>query len=216
MEAAATVRLNGAQALVRLLQAEGVTQAFGIVGGKLGPLLHALSQSPLRFTGVRHEAAAPMMAAATFAATGRLALALGEMGPGGLNLASGTGVAFNNNLAALLVTTNQHRAAAYPHRGMFMDLDARAAFAPVTKWNAVVHDVRRLPELLRTALREALSGRPGPVHLDIPQDVLATACDWPADEFDIAPSRYRALAGPRPPRRRWRRQPSCCAARSGR
>ncbi|MBX3642943.1 MAG: thiamine pyrophosphate-binding protein [Rubrivivax sp.] len=198
MEAAATVRLNGAQALVRLLQAEGVTQAFGIVGGKLGPLLHALSQSPLRFTGVRHEAAAPMMAAATFAATGRLALALGEMGPGGLNLASGTGVAFNNNLAALLVTTNQHRAAAYPHRGMFMDLDARAAFAPVTKWNAVVHDVRRLPELLRTALREALSGRPGPVHLDIPQDVLATACDWPADEFDIAPSRYRALAGPRP------------------
>ena len=60
----ATAPLNGAQALVRLLQAEGVPMAFGIVGGKLAPLLHALSQSPLRFTGVRHEAAAPMMAAA--------------------------------------------------------------------------------------------------------------------------------------------------------
>ena len=194
----ATLRLSGAEALVRLLQAEGVTQAFGIVGGKLGPLLHALSRSPIRFTGVRHEAAAPMMAAATFAGTGRIALALGEMGPGGLNLASGAGVAFNNHLAALLVTTNQHRAAAYPHRGMFMDLDARAVFAPLTKWNAVVQDVRRLPELVRTALREALSGRPGPVHLDIPQDVLGSVCDWPADEFEITPSRYRALAGPRP------------------
>ena len=198
MDAAKTVRLTGAQALVRLLQAEGVTQAFGIVGGKLGPLLHALSSSPIRFTGVRHEAAAPMMAAATFAGTGRIALAMGEMGPGGLNLASGAGVAFNNHLAALLITTNQHRAAAYPHRGMFMDLDARRVFAPMTKWNAVVHDVRRLPELVRTAFREALSGRPGPVHLDIPQDVLGGACDWPDDEFEIAPSRYRALSGPRP------------------
>lgn len=128
MDAAATLRLDGAQVLVRLLQAEGVTQAFGIVGGKLGPLLHALSTSPIRFTGVRHEAAAPMMAAATFAATGRLALAMGEMGPGGLNLASGTGVAFNNNLAALLVTTNQHRAAAYPHRGMVTVIHNNAAW----------------------------------------------------------------------------------------
>ena len=62
----------------------------------------------------------------------------------------------------------------------------------------MVHDVRRLPELVRTALREALSGRPGPVHLDIPQDVLGGTCDWPADEFEIEPARYRALSGPRP------------------
>ena len=80
---------------------------------------------------------------------------------------------FNNNLPLLAITTNQHRAAAYPHSGMFMDLDTRAVFAPLTKWNAVVHDPRRMPELVRRAFREALSGRPGPVHLDIPQDVLA-------------------------------------------
>lgn len=195
---AATLRLSAAQALVRLLQAEEVAEAFGLVGGKLAPLLHALSRSTIRFTGVRHEAAAAMMAAATYAGTGRIALAFGEMGPGGLNLASGAGVACNNNLALLLLTSNQHRAAAYPHRGMFMDLDARALFAPLTKWNAVVHDARRLPELVRTALREALSGRPGPVHLDIPHDVLAATFDWRAEEFEIAPQRYRALAGPRP------------------
>lgn len=190
--------LNGAQTLVRLLLAEAVPAAFGIVGGKLAPLLHALAQAGLPFVGVRHEASASMMAAAVFASTGRVAVALGEMGPGGLNLAAGVGVAFNNNLAALLITTNQHRGAAYPHRGMFMDMDTRAVLAPLTKWNAVVHDARRLPELVRTAFREARSGRPGPVHLDIPQDVLVTPVSWRADEFDLAPARYRVLTGPRP------------------
>src|SRR5262245_44361086 len=168
------MRLNGAQALVRCLAAEQIGFAFGIASGKLTPLLHALSLTPsIRFVGVRHEAAGAMMAAAVFAGTGRIALALGEMGPGGLNLASGAGVAFNNHLAALLITTNQHRAAAYPHRGMFMDMDTHAVFAPLTKWSAVVTDGRRIPELLRSAFRAALSGRPGPVHLDIAQDVLS-------------------------------------------
>ena len=191
--------INGAQALVKCLLAEGIEHAFGIVGGKLAPLLHAIAQAPaLRFTGVRHEASAPMMAAAINAGTGKVAVAIGEMGPGSLNLAAGMGVAYNNNLALLAITTNQHRAAAYPHSGMFMDLDTVALFKPVTKWNAVVHDPRRIPQLVRRAFREALSGRPGPVHLDIPQDVLAAACEFAEDEFGLPPARYRALDRPRP------------------
>ena len=88
------MRLTGAQALVRILAGEQVPFAFGIVGGKLAPLIHAISQQPaIRFVGVRHEAAGPMMAAAVHAGSGRMAVALGEMGPGGLNLASGMGAA---------------------------------------------------------------------------------------------------------------------------
>lgn len=193
------LQINGAQALVRLLLAEQVRDIFGIVGGKLGPLLHAISaQEQMRFLGVRHEAAGPMMAAAVHAASGRIAVALGEMGPGGLNLISGLGVAFNNNLPLLAVTTNQHRAASYPHLGMFMDLDAVAMTRSLTKWNAVVHDARRMPELVRRAFREALSGRPGPVHLDIPQDVLSQPCSFDEAEFDASPCRYRALGRVRP------------------
>nr|WP_301334691.1 thiamine pyrophosphate-binding protein [Variovorax dokdonensis] len=193
------VKLNGAQVLVRLLLAEQVEEVYGIVGGKLGPLLHAISQqAQLRFLGVRHEAAGPMMAAAAFAGSGRMAVALGEMGPGGLNLASGLGVAFNNNLPLLAITTNQHRAAAYPHSGMFMDLDTVAVTRPITKWNAVVHDARRLPELVRRAFREALGGRPGPVHLDIPQDVLSQACEFDDAQLDVAPTHYRAWGRVRP------------------
>jgi thiamine pyrophosphate-dependent acetolactate synthase large subunit-like protein len=193
------ITLTGAQALVRVLQAEGIGFVFGIVGGKLAPLIHAISQQPtIRYVGVRHEAAWPMMAAAVHAGSGRMAVALGEMGPGGLNLASGMGVAFGNNLPLLAITTNQHRAAAYPHSGMFMDLDTRAVMAPITKWNATVIDGRRIPELARRAFREALGGRPGPVHLDIPQDVLSGVCEFADDEFDLRPERYRATTGPRP------------------
>ncbi len=193
------IRLTGAQALVRLLAAEKVAYAFGIAGGKLAPFMHALSQQQsIRYVGVRHEAAGPMMAAASYAGSGLMAVAMGEMGPGGLNLASGVGVAYGNNLPLLAITSNQHRAAAYPHVGMFMDLDTLAVLAPLTKWNAVIHDGRRIPELVRRAFREALGGRRGPVHLDIPQDVLSGSCDYADDEFDLEPRRYRALVGPRP------------------
>ncbi|SFM54006.1 thiamine pyrophosphate-binding protein [Variovorax sp. OV329] len=195
----ALLQMNGAQVLVRLLLAEQVRDIYGIVGGKLGPLLHAIAQhEQLRFLGLRHEAAGPMMAAASCAGSGQIAVALGEMGPGGLNLASGLGVAFNNNLPLVAITTNQHRAASYPHSGMFMDLDTVAVTRPITKWNAVVHDARRLPELVRRAFREALGGRPGPVHLDIPQDVLSQACQFDEAEFAVPPARYRAMGQTRP------------------
>jgi thiamine pyrophosphate-dependent acetolactate synthase large subunit-like protein len=192
-------QLTGAEVLVRIAQAEGMPLAFGIASGKLTPLMHALSrQTEVGFVGVRHEASAAIAAAACYASTGRVSLALGEMGPGALNLAAGAGVARNNHLAALLVTTNQHRMAAYPHRGMFMDLDTQALMAPLTKWRAVVHDGRRLAELLRTALREALSGAPGPVHLDIPQDVLAGTVDLPDALLQRHPAASRATAPSRP------------------
>ena len=87
------LHLTGAQALVAALAAENIEHVFGIVGGKLTPLLHAIAnQRGMRFMGVRHEAAGPMMAAAVHAGSGRMAVALGEMGPGGLNMASGMGV----------------------------------------------------------------------------------------------------------------------------
>ena len=70
------LQLTGAQALVRVLAGESVQFAFGIVGGKLSPLLHALSQEQrMRFVGVRHEGAGPMMAAAVNAGSGRMAVA---------------------------------------------------------------------------------------------------------------------------------------------
>ena len=145
---------SAAEALVAIACEAGIRHVFGVAGGKLAPLMRAVSRQPaMRYVGLRHEAAGPMMAAA-IGASGGLAMALGEMGPGALNLLAGAGGAAANRLPVLLVTTNQHRAASYPHRGMFMDLDTEGVFAPLVKRSLVVQDARRLPELLHRALAE--------------------------------------------------------------
>jgi acetolactate synthase-1/2/3 large subunit len=187
-----TETLPVAQALLRIARRAGVRHVLGVAGGKLGPLLHAISQAEdVRYVGLRHEAAGPM-AAAAIGACGGLAMALGEMGPGALNLLAGAGGAAANRLPMLLVTTNQHRAACYPPRGMFMDLDTRDIFAPLVKWSAVPGDARRLPELLGEAIRAARSGAPGPVHLDIPHDLLAAECSAAIPPLDVPKPRAAA------------------------
>lgn len=194
------IQMTGAEALTRLLVPEAVPFVFGIAGGKLNPLLHAISREPsIRYVGVRHEAAGPLMGAAVAAASGRICVALGEMGPGSSNLVGGLGTAFNNNLPLLLITSNNHLAASYPNRGMFMDLDTHALLKPLTKWSAVVHDGRRLPDLVRDAFRQALTGRKGPVHLDVPQEVLGGRFEFDEDAFALAPEHYRGVEGPRAP-----------------
>jgi len=192
------VQMTGAEALTRLLVPEAVPFVFGIAGGKLNPVLHAISREPsIRYLGVRHEACGPLMGAAVAAASGRICLALGEMGPGSSNLIGGLGTAFNNNLPLLLVTSNNHHAASYPNRGMFMDLDTHALLKPLTKWSAVVHDGRRLPELVRDAFRQALTGRRGPVHLDVPQEIFTTKYDFEEEALSLPPEAYRVVEGPR-------------------
>ena len=194
------VQMTGAEALTRLLVPEAVPFVFGIAGGKLNPFLHAISREPsIRYLGVRHEACGPLMGAAIAAASGRICVALGEMGPGSSNLVGGLGTAFNNNLPLLLVTSNNHLTASYPNRGMFMDLDTQALLKPLTKWNAVVHDGRRLPDLVRDAFRHALTGRRGPVHLDVPQEVFTAKFDFDEDALSLPPESYRAVDGPRAP-----------------
>jgi acetolactate synthase-1/2/3 large subunit len=162
-----------------------VSEVFGLAGGKLGPLLKAIAAEPrLRYLGVRHEASAGFMAAGATARNGRLALCLGETTPGGLNLASALGVAHANSLRVLAITSDHARGLSDPSRGAFSSGDNRSVFAPVTKWNARIVDTQRIPELIRAAVRAALIGRPGPVHLDIPTDVLAERANFDLREIE--------------------------------
>ncbi len=186
--------MTGAAALARMLEPEDIGYVFGIAGGKIAPFLKAISGNPrIRYIGVRHEASAAYMAAALFAATGQMAVAFSEIGPGTGNIVAGIASAYNNRLPLLLISSSNQHAANYPPAGMFMELDSAALLRPVTKWNAVVHDVRRIPELMRCAFREALTARPGPVHLDIPQDVLQKSCDFPEHEMGWRPAQYRVV-----------------------
>ncbi|MEH0578032.1 thiamine pyrophosphate-binding protein [Streptomyces sp. B21-108] len=180
--------ISGGHLLARLMIRAGIRNVYGVAGGALGPLLHAIGDQPeLRYLGTRHEAAGALMATAAFQSTGSPAVCLAEQGPGTHNLIAGLGSARANNLAVLAITVSGDSAHSFPARGALMQLDAVAALRPLTKWSTGIHDPRRLPEAFRTALRQALSGTPGPVHLDIPRDVLtAMADEGEADGGDLA------------------------------
>lgn len=172
-------RLTGGAALARTLRAAGVRSVYGVPAGKLAPFLRAVGEdAALTHVAVRHEAAAAWMATAIFHATGELAVAYGESGPGSHNLVSALGSARANGLAVLVVTSGAPTYAAYPHEGLVMDVDNGALFAGATKASLVARDAARVPALVHRALRAALTGRPGPVHLEIPADVLAAEAGY--------------------------------------
>lgn len=177
--------MSGADAVVHVLHRAGIRAVFGLASGKLSPLFKALSaRDDMRFIGVRHEASAAFMASGIAAATGRMALCLGETGPGGLNLLSALGGAWANHLPVLAITSSNPSAIMHPHRGAFSSTDNESLFRHLTKWNARVTVGERLPELIHCALREALSGRPGPVHLDIPAEILGGIFRFSRAELD--------------------------------
>ena len=193
------LKLTGGEALMRAISAERIPFVFGVVGGKLGAFLRAVADRPsVRFIGTRHEGHAAMMAGAISAASDQLGVVVGECGSGGGNLVPGIAIANANNLPLLVITSNNQHAASYPSRGMFAEMDLEAVFRPITKWNSAVHDGRRIPELAQRALREAFTGRRGPTHLDIPQDVMRATFEYDERAFGTDPTAYRIAAGPAP------------------
>lgn len=193
------VRMTGAQALLHVFRRAGVDHAFGVASGKLSPIYQAMAADHgWRYIGVRHEASAAFMATSVFAASGKPAVCFGETGPGGLNLMSALGGARANNLAVLAITSSNPAYLLAPIRGAFSSTDNEAQFRTLTKMSATIRDVTRVPELARHALRLALSGRPGPVHLDIPADILAREHEFALAELDASPDSYRIVNLPAP------------------
>ena len=191
------VKLTGGEALWRAARQEQPQFVSGIVGGKFATFLHALNRDGnVPYIGTRHESSAGMMASAGFAATGRINMTIAEAGSGGSNLVPALAGARANRLAMVAITSNTPHSVNYPGRGMYMEMDNLSVFRPVTKWNAVVHDGRRIPELVHTAFRQALTGTPGPVHLDVPLDVLANSFEYSEEVLDRPPARYRARTRP--------------------
>jgi thiamine pyrophosphate-dependent acetolactate synthase large subunit-like protein len=183
-----------ADQIVGRLASAGVREVFGVAGGALTPLLLAISRcDSITYTGVRHEAAGAQMAAAVNQSTGRLAVCLGEQGPGTLNVVSGLGGARNNSLAVLVLTVSGHSRTSRPGSGALMELDATLASAAVTKWRRAVRAPEDVTMALARAMHVATEARPGPVHVDIPRDLLAVpsielTADLPAEQQKPVPA----------------------------
>ena len=156
-----------AQSLKRL----GVTHVYSVSGTPIGETFAACAKIGIRPIGVRHQQAGVMMAAAQNYVTGRLtAISILSAGPGVTNATTGILVAKDNCWP--LVVLGGRRPLCMQKMGSFQELDAIPIFRSITKWSALVEITARIPEYLDRAFYTANSGQPGPVYLDLPEDVL--------------------------------------------
>ncbi|MBD3277281.1 MAG: hypothetical protein GF388_03190 [Candidatus Aegiribacteria sp.] len=176
---------------LRYLQAEGASVIFGIPGGLLHPFFEEVDSDPrFRLIVTKHEEGAAFMADGYARTSHKLAVCAGTSGPGATNLLTGVSCAFADSVPLLVVTGQAASHAigkgAAQETGR-EDMDIVAMFRPVTKYSAMIPYPAAMPSHLRRALRAALTGRPGPVHLNVPVDFWdkTVSEDW----FD--PTTYR-------------------------
>ncbi len=176
---------------LQYLRAEGVTSVFGVPGGLLHPFFAAVSNAPdFRLIVAKHECSAAFMADGYARAAGVLGVCAGTSGPGATNLLTGVAVAYSDGVPLLVVTGQAPSHALGKGAAQETppeDIDIVAMFKPITKYSAMIPGPARLAHHLRRALRSALTGRPGPVHLNVPVDFW----EQPALEDWFEPSTYR-------------------------
>lgn len=193
-------QMRGAEALVRCLLAEGVRYVFGIPGDQCGPITDAIQRlggegDGLAFITTRHEQSAAHMADAWARVTGQPGVCLATVGPGVADLVPGVYTAWADSIPVVVLGAQNQTWRIYPEHGSMQALDQVGLMTPITKWRALVADARRIPQLCQWAFRTATSGRPGPVYLDLPSNVLCEEVD--RDAFPIlAPDQYRPTIPP--------------------
>ena len=160
----------GARALCEGLVARGVTTIFGYPGGTVLPIYDVLREFPLRHILVRHEQGAAHAADGYSRVTGEVGVAMATSGPGAINLITGLATAMMDSVPMVAITGNVPRALL--GRDAFQETDIVGIALPVTKYAALVTDPDEVPLAIAEAFEIASTGRPGPVLLDFPKDVL--------------------------------------------
>lgn len=173
----ARVRRTGGRVLADQLLAHGADCAFCVPGESYLELIDALYDRRDRFTlyNARHEAGAANMAEAYGKLTGRPGICMVTRGPGACHAAVGVHVARQDSTPMILLVGQIARAAT--EREAFQELDYRAVFGGLAKWATQIDDAARIPEVIARAFRVATSGRPGPVVVALPEDMLADAVE---------------------------------------
>jgi acetolactate synthase-1/2/3 large subunit len=175
----APVATTGAGALVRSLEALGVEVAFGIPGGAILPAYDPLFDSKVRHILVRHEQGAGHAATGYAQATGKVGVCIATSGPGATNLVTPIADAYMDSVPIVAITGQVGRP--YIGTDAFQEADIQGITLPITKHNFLVQNAEELPRILAEAFHLALTGRPGPVLVDVPKDVLQsqTTFQWP-------------------------------------
>ena len=164
-------RMTAGRAVIEMLRAEGIDHIFGVVGTTTNSIVTELhGRSDIRFVDTRHEEGAAFMAYGYARASGKPAVCLTTSGPGSINLLTGVALAYKGRAPVLVIAGDVARD--HLDRDGSQAFDLVNLFKPVTYLARQAHKTERIPELLHDALRAAISGRRGPVFVDIPRDLL--------------------------------------------
>jgi tartronate-semialdehyde synthase len=181
------------QAVVEVLESEGVDTIFGIPGAAILPFYDSLRHSSIRHLTVRHEEGATHAADGYSRATGRIGVAVGTSGPAGTNMVTGLYTAWADSVPILTIT-GQVPVAQLDREG-FQAVDIAQIVRPVVKKSYLVTQPDQLPWVFREAFRIMREGRPGPVHIDLPLDVQLATIQYDR-EADAALPVYRTPPSP--------------------
>ena len=176
------VRMTGSQILLECLQREGVSTIFGYPGGVVLPLYDTLPQFPaIKHVLVRHEQGAAHMADGYARASGEVGVCLATSGPGATNLVTGIATSYLDSTPMVAITGNVARTLL--GKDGFQEADITGITQPITKHNYLVMRAENIAMAVREAFHIARTGRPGPVHVDIPKDVFQEEAEfiWPEE-----------------------------------
>ena len=173
-------QITGAQSLIRSLEHAGVDVIFGIPGGAILPAYDPLYDSPMRHILVRHEQGAGHAASGYAYVTGRVGVCMATSGPGATNLVTAIADAYMDSVPIVAVTGQVPRPAI--GTDAFQEADISGITMPIVKHNYLVTNGDDIPRVIAEAFHIAGTGRPGPVLVDVPKDVLQAPAEfsWPA------------------------------------
>ncbi|NIO70470.1 MAG: acetolactate synthase large subunit, partial [Anaerolineae bacterium] len=170
------MKLNGARIVWESLVREGVEVVFGISGGAVIHLYHALPEYPIHHVLMRHEQAAAHAADGYARATGKVGVCLATSGPGATNLVTGIATAHMDSSPVVAITGQV--ATPFIGKDAFQEVDITGITLPITKHNYLVTDINELAMTIKEAFYIARTGRPGPVLIDIAKDVQAAELEY--------------------------------------
>jgi acetolactate synthase-1/2/3 large subunit len=167
--------VKGSDLLIAALENEGVDRIYGIPGEENLDVVEAIRNSSIELILTRHEQAAAFMAATYGRLTGKPGVCISTLGPGALNLATGAAYALLGAMPMIMITGQKGILSSRQAR--FQVVDVVATMKPLTKLARQIVSAAMIPTLVRDAFRVAQEERPGPVHLELPEDIAAAECD---------------------------------------
>ena len=186
--------LTGAQALIKALEREGVEVVFGVPGGAILPAYDPMLDSPIRHILARHEQGAGHMASGYAWATGRVGVVIATSGPGATNLVTPLADALMDSVPVVAITGQVATTAI--GNDAFQEAYTTGITMAATKHNYLVTDAADIPGVVREAFHLAATGRPGPVLVDVPKDILNATLEWREPEGTIDLPGYKPTTQP--------------------